>query len=181
MQSRSLFCSALLTMVLLLGCGSSAPTADSGSGSDVPISDGPPADHTPGETETIHPDSSDSTTEVDHPDSRDAGFGDDGSGGSDVHVDAGVESPSVHGCNPQENSPACGGFGTTCTSMHSCCAGVGSDCLVRIATADSGVVLTHAHCTTDDECATTEYCQSRTQCCPIGYTCDLTDGSPPGQ
>jgi hypothetical protein len=79
-----------------------------------------------------------------------------------------------HGCKPGVATPECGGVGTTCTSMHSCCLGVGSDCGIAGIHPDAGVVESHTPCATDEMCAASEYCQTATRCCPVGYTCDLS-------
>jgi hypothetical protein len=94
-----------------------------------------------------------------------------GDSSADTRADA--ASPS-HGCHPSDlqASAECGGAGWSCTSMHSCCAGFGSDCMIHV-TQDAG----HTPCSSDDMCAATEYCQTTTsECCPVGYRCVRVDG-----
>lgn len=96
----------------------------------------------------------------------------------DAHVDTGTEVSSLHGCKPQAPSPECGGMGWTCTQLHVCCHGFGSDCIIeKWVPPDSGIVVSHTPCSSDEMCAANEYCQANTQCCPVGYTCDPADAS----
>jgi hypothetical protein len=96
----------------------------------------------------------------------------------DGHVDAGAEVSSLHGCQPQEPSPECGGVQWTCTKLRVCCHGYGGACLMgNEIPPDSGVVASLAPCWTDEMCAAKEYCYEGSRCCPVGYTCFFADAS----
>ena len=74
-----------------------------------------------------------------------------------------------HGCRPAGTD--CPGV-ESCAPAHVCCKSVVSGCDVAL-TPDSSVSESFTPCSTDDDCAGSEYCQARiSQCCPIGYLCD---------
>jgi hypothetical protein len=80
-----------------------------------------------------------------------------------------------HGCRP--GSDDCGPSSPTspwsCTSAHSCCNGTGSDCGFRAIIYDGGRPAVPSPCASDDECASTQYCDlTNGACCPVGYDCN---------